>query len=854
MWSLRPAARSPSSSSSSLLLFLLLVVSLPLLTLGDLYMHNPHGSTNRLNENTRPRANDNRVFDSQDNNRGGYPVPTNGRMYYYSGSILYIEWTAQHACGANPTDSCQFILQYACDNTNTMRDGTSTNTIPDPANNGNAQCANANCDTDPTYGRHEGQAYYNSSKRTFRNAGLWTADQQLNGQSRQYTRQNNGGAQYGYECTEERDYYPWWGASPWKDIAILTNAPSRCPAYQAESQNVKPRYTCVITTPTAAQQQQAANNQPYIPITQVGCTAAGGVWTVVPAWNIPAPDCQGNVQDGPSRDNHLGNPMGYDGFTYSYNWTLPNDYSETCVLRMRYNISTADFNVSGVHSADPSDAGFASATSIQAGLDYTFNAVNPGTGTATTLPVYLSAGFPDGSQNPFVTTANQFTRGYVFENNPNADPFGPLVWSDAERNAFSPPPGSGLPGGVLPAYFSKVGQKLAINTAQFSRTFQDRSFLFAIRQRPAALVGANIFNVNVRGKRGNIVQVYPSVEYDFIPDRLTLTVGDLVHFQWAGADTNPTNNDPQGANNPAGSDRSNVIVMGPRVWNELGQQSNATTTGQWGRALPCRIDDDVVCPFLGLGIMDLQRLALNGLNSSYFDLGPRQVTRSGTYHYMSTRNNNFSNRSHKARLVVLERNATQGAEYDVVAWGLQCGSETASTANTGGASLDAGQCSGQLVTSQDVYIQSGGSSGYDSDWFQLLPLQLTLAAPLTVTLPYRYLLLNDPQVYWKPNATALTLTRVGGEVREGSTVQFSAQSGGYFVVQNAVNGGDVAGIVLAGCVILAVVGFLYWKVRVEPEGGVEAWMRACCGKKGYDQHQDDAQVTRQLMTATPRAV
>ena len=58
----------------------------------------------------------------------------------------------------------------------------------------------------------------------------------------------------------------------------------------------------------------------------------------------------------------------------------------------------------------------------------------------------------------------------------------------------------------------QVGQKLAINTAQFSRVFQDRSFIFAIRQRPAALVGHTIVNLNVRGKRGNIVQVYPSVE------------------------------------------------------------------------------------------------------------------------------------------------------------------------------------------------------------------------------------------------------------------------------------------------------------------------------------------------------
>ena len=37
---------------------------------------------------------------------------------------------------------------------------------------------------------------------------------------------------------------------------------------------------------------------------------------------------------------------------------------------------------------------------------------------------------------------------------------------------------------------------------------------------------------------------------------------------------------------------------------------------------------------------------------TYFDLGPKKVTGSGTYHYMSTRNNNFSNRSQKGRITI----------------------------------------------------------------------------------------------------------------------------------------------------------------------------------------------------------
>ena len=37
---------------------------------------------------------------------------------------------------------------------------------------------------------------------------------------------------------------------------------------------------------------------------------------------------------------------------------------------------------------------------------------------------------------------------------------------------------------------------------------------------------------------------------------------------------------------------------------------------------------------------------------TYFNLPLRKVTQAGTYHYMSTRNNNFSNRDQKGRVIV----------------------------------------------------------------------------------------------------------------------------------------------------------------------------------------------------------
>lgn len=57
---------------------------------------------------------------------------------------------------------------------------------------------------------------------------VFTPDQKnnnkkLKGDRAIYTRQNPAGTRRGFEVPEERDYYPYWGPSPWRDIAIMVS-------------------------------------------------------------------------------------------------------------------------------------------------------------------------------------------------------------------------------------------------------------------------------------------------------------------------------------------------------------------------------------------------------------------------------------------------------------------------------------------------------------------------------------------------------------------------------------------------------------------------------------------------------
>ncbi|XP_029634270.1 protein DD3-3 [Octopus sinensis] len=626
----------------------------------DIFCQSPRGSNNRLNEKSAQRKEANRLFDSQNNNKGGYNVgdATDAAAkkvedqyqmkYFQSASIsrkdpkkgntfLKLEWVNQHGCGVDDEKDpnkkrCNIILQYMCqkmnpdDKLDVLRDGVNTNKQNFNEKNVNPKTRKESHKikgkaVKADSGLHETWDWYHKCYQRERNNGLFAADQNLNDKNgykrATQTRQNNGGGRSGYECPEERDYYPYWHPTPWLDIAVFSQKSEDCQNYRDKSFNQHNYGECVEFYPDKTRKcasrynNKAAcesNKKTWVEFssylekapeykTAEECKKAKSKVNVEHVWGLPwdtknishkeclvradVPVCQKAAY---SRTNHLGN--GLSGTMNSFMWKLPyfpSGNEKRCVFRIRYNISTDDYD-------------------------------------------------------PATTTAAQNGKKSPVQNDPVVNV-------------------AGLP------------LQLAINTAQFGRVFQDRSHVFHLMPRPKD-VTQNIHNLNVRGKRGNIVQTFPAVEYDFVPNSLTINSDDLVHIQWTGSNTHNNNNDGNDGEGNAGTDRHNIVqskqagVSYPLPYGNTTLWKNSrivwiyhkeTKIGPQDLALSLASSgyytcvNSAKCP-AALAKDSLNKKAkmnnvLNNAPASY--KGVLLSIKKGNYYYLCSRNNNFTNRSQK---------------------------------------------------------------------------------------------------------------------------------------------------------------------------------------------------------------
>uniref|UniRef100_A0A7S1XLR7 Uncharacterized protein n=1 Tax=Phaeomonas parva TaxID=124430 RepID=A0A7S1XLR7_9STRA len=641
------------------------------------------GSNDRNCEKNANRNNGNRLFDSQNNAAGGYACPRavggpergneNGvapfvnnqrsRMYYYEGSKMVVEWTNQHGCGSNSRVQCNVIIQYACEDSldpfwagtasdswpapgrpescpgspnrypgvqggqcfsrntpeNNCMVATPRDGIPDNANDAATDTipnnANSAVPSDNTrrFGMHESYAYYDLYSRTERNNGLWTADQDVRRRDMRGTRQNPNGNRRGLEIPEERDYYPFWSPTPWRDVAVLSNIIAEddtayCDNVRAESQNVADKYFCEHPN----KEDQPLYNQRRWPNTREGCDLAGGTWMRTPSFmrlagedgdaDKWAPECG---ETSFSRTNQLGNAEITQAQKAAWDPAIP---PVTAANRYIWTLPTVDdLRPTGAGSLNiAAEDYFPSSPGCKPGLSDVEVAMQ---NCVMRIRYNISTGDFDGWPEDMDGTADFATsRNNSRDSSGNDNPNSPL-----EQDPYSYLPAiTTAPDGSFLSF--------AVNTNQYARTFQDRSYVFSIMPRPsdstprtvatdtpavptldtADPVCDQIINVNMRGKRGNIVQTYPSVEYDFVPSNVCARCsgkhqckqpnGDVVagknfrtfvHFQWMGSDYNPRrgcNNgeggppdpNPDGQttnNNNARADRTNIAFI-TSPWNE----------------------------------------------------------------------------------------------------------------------------------------------------------------------------------------------------------------------------------------------------------------------------------------------
>lgn len=130
----------------------------------------------------------------------------------------------------------------------------------------------------------------------------------------------------------------------------MTSNTARCEYYRTTSENAVGRHECTYNSTMELTKSQMESYSRYN--NEKSCVQEGGIWVQRPPHNAPLPKC---IESCRGRDNHLGNVIG--GYPCTINVTIPNIESKSCVLRVRYNISSTDYDGWSVSSANNTHSG-----------------------------------------------------------------------------------------------------------------------------------------------------------------------------------------------------------------------------------------------------------------------------------------------------------------------------------------------------------------------------------------------------------------------------------------------------------------------------------------------------------------
>ena len=190
---------------------------------------------------------------------------------------------------------------------------------------------------------------------------------------------------------------------------------------------------------------------------------------------------------------------------------------------------------------------------------------------------------------------------------------------------------------------------------------------------------------------------------------------------------------------------------------------------------------------------------------TYFDLGPRKITNSGVFYYMSTRNNNFSNRDQKAQIISYENEFFN----DYIGW------------NGGWIDFRVGQVyipegalenienfrvdikSKEQVKGLDLDIKVLEPNQFNentmgSDLIAFSKIQGEFKKPLSVKLKLKRSI-SGMETYNLYRINNQLLTKIESKIKD-DIVEFDTQQSGFYVVKYEKSYGVLIGVLVFACI------------------------------------------------------